>query len=220
MASTLIAQLASKPPRKLTQMVLRRAQSVLCQNVASGSRRVDAADPTFFRPLCLLCCPMPPLTPVLLVLAVGFIAAGSVLARRVGFVVPFAFIAAYALGVGALTLLNIGVFDMADPKFREKWVESWLEIYWPLWTIFFAPSAICALLATWFSRATGRRDAARMLGVCFVLILVAIEIAWALDSYGPRALLGAIAIPSSIFFAIALVVRVRRANDPLPDRAP
>jgi hypothetical protein len=99
-----------------------------------------------------------------------------------------------------------------------------LEIYWPLWTIFFAPSAVCALLATWFSGATERRDAVLILGVFFVLILIAIEIEWVLDPYIGRygfwPLLGAFAILSAIFFAIALVARVRRANEGLPHRAP
>jgi len=72
-------------------------------------------------------------------LAVGLIAAAIILARRVGLVVPFAFVATYALGAG--TFLNVAVFDMADPKFHELWMKSRLEIYWPLWSVFFAPSA-------------------------------------------------------------------------------
>ena len=54
--------------------------------------------------------------------------------------------------IGAVTLLNIAVFDMVDSKFRELWMKSCLEIYWPLWSVFFAPGAISALLATWLSR--------------------------------------------------------------------
>jgi hypothetical protein len=85
---------------------------------------------------------------LVLVLVVALVASARVLARQVGFAVPFAFIATYVLGVGALTLLNVGVFDTADPKFREEWLTSWLVIYWPLYTILFAPSTICALLTT------------------------------------------------------------------------
>jgi hypothetical protein len=93
---------------------------------------------------------MPPVSFLVppLVLTVGLIAAAAIIARRVGIVVPFAFVAMYALGVGAVTFVNIAVFDMVDPKFRELWMKSWLEIYWPLWSVFFAPSAISALLAT------------------------------------------------------------------------
>ena len=158
---------------------------------------------------------------LVLVLVVALIASGRLLARDVGFVVPFAFIATYVFGLGALILLNVGAFDMVDPKFREEWLTTWLVIYWPLWTILFAPSAICALLATWFSRATEPRDAAIMLGVYVVLILVAIEIEWVFDPYIIRGrygfwmyLLGAFAILSAIFLAIAQVARVRRANEP------
>ena len=64
-------------------------------------------------------------------LAVGLIAAAIILARRVGLVVPFAFVATCVLSVG--TFLNVAVFDMADAKFRELWMKSRLEIYWPLW---------------------------------------------------------------------------------------
>src|SRR5215467_5825382 len=152
-----------------------------------------------------------------LVLAVGLIAAAVILATRVGLVVPFAFVATYALGVGAVTFLNVAVFDMADPKFRELWMKSWLEIYWPLWSVFFAPSAISALLATWLSRLTKGKEAAVLLGAFLLLILAAIEIAWVLDPYiGRRApwfLLGAFAFLSTVFVAIAMVARVRPQKD-------
>jgi len=152
-----------------------------------------------------------------LVLAVGLIAAAVILATRVGLVVPFAFVATYALGVGAVTFLNVAVFDMVDPKFRELWVKSWLEIYWPLWSVFFTPSAISALLATWLSRLTKGKAAAVLLGAFLLLILAAIEIAWVLDPYiGRRApwfLLGAFAFLSTVFVAIAMVARVRPQKD-------
>src|SRR5215831_4098327 len=147
-----------------------------------------------------------------LVLAVGLIAAAIILARRVGLVVLFAFVATYALSVG--TFLNVAVFDMADPKFRELWMKSWLEIYWPLWSVFFAPSAISALLATWLSRLTKGNAAAVLLGAFLLVILAAIEIAWVLDPYigreGPWFLLGAFTFLSTVFVAITMVARVRR----------
>src|SRR5215467_14303355 len=149
-----------------------------------------------------------------LVLAVFLIAAAIFLARRVGLVVPFAFVATYALGVGAVTFLNVAVFDMVDPKFRELWMKSWLEIYWPLWSVFFAPSAISALLATWLSRLTKGNAAAVLLGAFLLVILAAIEIAWVLDPYfgreGPWFLLGAFTFLSTVFVAITMVARVRR----------
>jgi len=145
-----------------------------------------------------------------LVLAIGLIPAAILLARRVGLVVPFAFVATYALGVGAVTFLNVAVFDMADPKFRELWMKSWLEMYWSLWSVYFAPSAISALLATWLSRLTKGKEAAVLLGAFLLLILAAID-AWVLDPYigrkGPWFLLGAFAFLSTVFLAIAMVAR-------------
>ena len=145
-------------------------------------------------------------------LAVGLIAAAIILARRVGLVVLFAFVATYALSVG--TFLNVAVFDMADAKFRELWMKFRLEIYWPLWSDFFAPSAISALLATWLSRLTKGNAAAVLLGAFLLVILAAIEIAWVLDPYigreGPWFLLGAFTFLSTVFVAITMVARVRR----------
>jgi hypothetical protein len=89
-----------------------------------------------------------------------------------------------------------------------------LEIYWPLRSVFFAPSAISALLATWLSSLTKAKGVALLLGVFLLLILAAIEIAWVLNPYigrkGPWFLLGAFAFLSTVFVAIAMVVRVRR----------
>ena len=91
---------------------------------------------------------------LVLVLVISLVASARVLARQVGFVVPFGFIGAYLLGVGALTLINVRALEISDPKFN--WLDFWLIIYWPFWTIIFAPSASSALLATWFSSATER----------------------------------------------------------------
>jgi hypothetical protein len=116
-----------------------------------------------------------------------------------------------------VTLLNIAVFDMVDSKFRELWMKSWLALYWPLWSVFFAPSAISALLATWLSRITEGKRAAFLLGVFLLLILAAIELAWVLDPYigrkAPWFLLGAFAFLSTVFVAIAMVARVRPQKD-------
>src|SRR5262249_3141216 len=142
--------------------------------------------------------------------------AGCVLAKRVGPVVPFAFIAAYVLAMGASTFISIGVFDMVDPKFRGVWVKYWLDLAWPLETIFFAPSAICALLACWFSRPLTRRDATALLGVyLFLIIFVPIGATWALGPYlgqGFWFLVGELALLSTIFFAMAYVKRVAKSE--------
>ena len=152
------------------------------------------------------------LTAVLLILAIGAVGAASVLAKRVGPVVPFAFIAAYVLAVGAITFINIGVFDMVDPKFRGVWVKYWLDLDWPLGTILFAPSGISALLACWFSHPLTRRDATALLGVYLFLILVTIGATSALGGLGVWFLVGELALLSTIFFATAYVKRLAKGE--------
>ena len=48
---------------------------------------------------------------LVLVLVISLVASARVLARQVGFVVPFGFIGAYLLGVGALTLINVRALE-------------------------------------------------------------------------------------------------------------
>ena len=156
-----------------------------------------------------------------LVFVVSPVGTARALARQIGFVVPFGFVGAYVLGVGALTLINVRALATADPKFNM--LDFWLIIYWPFWTIIFAPSASSALLATWFSRATERRGAAIMLAAFLVLILIAIEMVETLDPKGRHSFwphLGAFAILSAIFFAIAQFARIRGANERFPRRTP
>jgi hypothetical protein len=146
----------------------------------------------------------------LLILTIATVGPACLLATRVGPVVPFAFVAAYVLVVGAITFINIDV--VVHPEWRQSWVGSWLEVWWPLWTVFFTPSAISALLACWFSRPLTRRDATALLGVYLLLILVMVGAAWALDLYdgeqGFRFLIGQFAVLSTIFFATAYRKRV------------
>jgi hypothetical protein len=117
-----------------------------------------------------------------LFMVLGTYGAAWVLARRVGAIVPIIFVATYVLTVAAILLVNIGVFHIVDPKFRQTWKEAWLEIYWPLWAVFFAPSAMLALLACWYARPLTPRGAIKLLGSYLVLMVVAIEIAWLLDA--------------------------------------
>jgi hypothetical protein len=135
--------------------------------------------------------------------------------QRVGLVVPFAFIAAYIVAVGAITFINIRVFGIVDPKFSQAWLNAWLELYWPFWTVGFTPSAISALVACWLSRPLTWRDATTTLGVYLFLILVVIEAGWVLDPYITKVLgnqgfwflIGAFAVLSTIFFAMAFMKR-------------
>jgi hypothetical protein len=111
------------------------------------------------------------------------------------------------MAVGTITFINISVFHLADPKFGEMSVEPWLELYWPLWTFFFAPSAISALLACWFSHPLTWRDATALLGVYLFLMLVAIEIGWALDPQQFLFLVGEFALLTMIFLVMAYWTR-------------
>ena len=124
---------------------------------------------------------------------------------------PFAFIATYVLSVGAIVFANIGVFHMVDSKFREMWVEAWLELYWPLWTAFYAPSAMLALLACGYSRPLTPRDAASLLGYYLALMIIAIEIAFIIDA-PPLFLVGEFAGLSAIFLAMAHWKRTANAR--------
>src|SRR5262245_2628863 len=105
---------------------------------------------------------------------------------------------------------------LVDPKFRAVWVKYWLDLAWPVETIALAPSAICALLACWFSRPLTRRDATALLGVyLFLIIFVPIGLKWALGPYiGPGLwfLVGVLALLSTIFFAMAYVKRVAKGD--------
>jgi len=154
------------------------------------------------------------LTTVLLILAIGAVGPGWVLAKRAGPVVPFAFIAAYVLAMGASTFISIAVFDVVDPKFRAVWVKYWLDLAWPVETIAFAPSAICALLACWFSRPLTQRDTMALLGAyLFLIIFVPFGVKWALGPHigqGLWFLVGELALLSTIFFAMAYIKRVAK----------
>jgi hypothetical protein len=135
---------------------------------------------------------------------------GLLLAKRVGPIVPFAFIAAYVLVVGAITFIDVVVFDRVDVKWRQAPICAWLDIYWPLVTVVYVPSVVSALLACWFSRPSTWRDATVLLGVYLFLILVAIGAVSALDLHVGFWFL--VALPSTIFFAMALVKRVAQGQ--------
>jgi hypothetical protein len=136
--------------------------------------------------------------------------AAYLLARRVGTIVPLAFVAACVLAFGAVTFTRVVVFGMVDVKFRQMPVEAWLEVYWPLWTIEFVPSVVSALLACWVSRPSTRWDATVLLGVFLFLILVMIGAEWALDLHLGFWLF--VALPSTVFFAMALIKQVAQGR--------
>lgn len=144
-------------------------------------------------------------TPLLLapiILATGTVVATAMLAQSVGVLAPFVFAVTYVLGLGAVLLMNIGVFGLVDAKFSVSWAGVWLEIFWPLWATSFAPNAISALFACWFSRPPTRTDAIRLLSLYLLLILFAVQSGWLIDA-GPAYLISVFVVPSATFFAIA-----------------
>src|SRR5215470_17947105 len=83
-----------------------------------------------------------PMATVLFILTFGVAPASAyLLAKRVGPIVPFAFIAAYVLAVGTLTFIDVVVFGRVDVKWRQAPVSAWLNVYWPLVTVVNVPSA-------------------------------------------------------------------------------
>jgi hypothetical protein len=64
-----------------------------------------------------------------------------------GLAIAAGFVAAYVLLMGALTYFNVVALGLIDGKFYNAPLQAWLEIYWPLWSIFYAPAAVAGLLA-------------------------------------------------------------------------
>src|SRR5262245_3832863 len=104
--------------------------------------------------------------------------------------------AAYVLLVGALTYLNAVVSGMVEPEFLNARVQGWLNVHWPLQTIFYTPAAVAALLATWYSRLS-RGDAVWLLSSFLGVILLMME--WDYTSWELRK-------PSSVVFQLLLAI--------------
>jgi hypothetical protein len=119
----------------------------------------------------------------------------------------FGFLVAYIIAAGALTYVNVVIFRLADGKFLSDPLRGWLEIYWPLWTIFYAPAAVAALLAAWFSGLQGR--AASWLLVFFLAVIgLTVEATYILDPRdGATWLLLETLLLASIFVVIAQTCR-------------
>jgi hypothetical protein len=122
-----------------------------------------------------------------------------------------AFIAAYILTIGVLTFVNVVVFRFADAKFLSASFRAWWEIYWPLWTIFYAPAAIAALLAAWSSGLQGRATSL-LLCLFLALIVVAMEPSYLYDAQGPQLLIELLLL-AGIFVVVAQVCRVWRTRN-------
>jgi hypothetical protein len=130
-----------------------------------------------------------------------------------GLAVSAGFVGAYILLVGALTCFNVVLLGHLDGKFANAPWQAWLEIYWPLWSIFYAPAAVTALLAAWYSGLSLRHTAA-LLGAFLVLILLVVETTWLTfavrphaERFGQEMLLGELVFLTGAFFVAASVCR-------------
>lgn len=82
---------------------------------------------------------------------------------------------AYLAGVFGFIWFDLHILDLGDPKFKTS-----VDIYFPLWSAFYAPIVITALVFLWRSRQQGWR-LWRLASVYLALILVALETSFALD---------------------------------------
>jgi hypothetical protein len=88
---------------------------------------------------------------------------------------PF-FLVAYITSVFELIWFDLNVLGLGDPKFRTS-----VDFYFPLWSAFYSPALITALVFLWRSQQQGWR-LWRLAGMYITLILVALEISFALDT--------------------------------------
>ena len=88
--------------------------------------------------------------------------------------IPF-FCVAYLAGVFGLIWFDLHVLDLGDPKFRTS-----VDIYFPLWSAFYAPAVIAALAFLWRSRQQGWR-LWRLAGLYLAFIFLALEISFIFD---------------------------------------
>jgi hypothetical protein len=113
---------------------------------------------------------------------------------RMALLVPF-FLVAYLAGVFGLIWFDLHVLDLGDPKFKTS-----VDIYFPLWSAFYSPAVIAALVFLWRSRGQGWR-LWRLAGLYLTLILVALEVSFPLDT-GWTVLLLEFAILGFLFWKI------------------
>ena len=87
-----------------------------------------------------------------------------------------AILVAYVLLTGGLMYANTTLFGLGDAKFGSG---GW-ELYWPLWSAFYAPLILCALIAAGTSQMPAGR-AVGLLWAFLALILAVMEVSFILD---------------------------------------
>ena len=116
-----------------------------------------------------------------------------------------AFLLAYIAGMRVLMYANTVWFDLGDVKFGTS---GW-HLYWPLWSVFYAPVAVAAVVATYRSRLPAGPQTALLWG-CWVVILLCVEVSFWLDIHW-TVLLFKWGLLSASFFAVAHIWREHRS---------
>jgi hypothetical protein len=87
-----------------------------------------------------------------------------------GSAVAAAFLTAYVLAVGALTHLTVVTLGLVERRYAGAPWQAWLSVHWPRQAGFYAPAAVAALLAAWYSRLP-MEDVPGLLGAFLGVIL-------------------------------------------------
>jgi hypothetical protein len=85
------------------------------------------------------------------------------------------FCVAYLAGIFGFIWVDLHVLDLGDPKFRTS-----VDIYFPLWSAFYAPAVIVSLVFLWRSRQQGW-CLWRLASLYLALIFMALEISFVFD---------------------------------------
>ena len=99
---------------------------------------------------------------------------GSLGISRMAILLP-SFLVAYLAGVFCLIWFDLQVLNLGDPKFRTS-----VDFCFSLWSVFYAPAVVAALVFIWRSRQQGW-FLWRLAGVYLALIFLALEISFVFD---------------------------------------
>ncbi len=122
-----------------------------------------------------------------------------------------AFVLLYIFGCGALMYANTVWWGLGDIKFGEG---GW-ELYWPLWSVFYAPIAIVAIVVAWLTRLPTYKQAT-LLWLFFLMTLTALEISFCLDIAAPVLIAEWVGL-SVAFATVARLVKSAETSAPSDD---
>ena len=89
--------------------------------------------------------------------------------------VAILFLVAYLAGVFGLIWFDLDVLALGDPKFKGS-----VDLYFPLWSLFYLPAVITALVFLWRSRYQGP-PLARLAALYLAFIFSTLEISFVLN---------------------------------------